>query len=680
MELDRTDSDCGNRVSREIRPKLRDERTGITELKKVFQELTDLLDDGASPVALKRLGQWSNLVRDAVRGVQNEIEHRAAGGRGKARAAAASISSFTSLKTVLKHAVAEKATLSTAACAELFDHILAIMFGRVRSSSAGFEFEFDRAQRKEEAWVPYCEIVLGMLSSTTCCRQISAVVYKELCEGAMRFLEEAHGPGAQRVNKQATSKAAEMLTLLIRAYPEHLDEDERWLSNLLHELFEFFGQYFDASIKKTGENQLAGVAKKLLHGFNSLWRKQGMNATLVLGEIMEMVTDYCLHNWPTADSDSISDELIQTMRLMLTCDHVGLETIRQMGQDIADDIPRQSKLHQKACAFGRPTLEKSTFGFCDFAAEVFIKLCGDSSASEPIVTERDATGAATAKRQRRRHSDVEVFGPFLPMVHFKNPADASKLWFQILYSMICKSPAVLDSDRCMQLLKAIAPNLSLLQEFDAAAQPWVLIMLRRLLFIEESLLGAEAQDPPEASSGPAAGAASQGSEGSQQPWERTSERRADVASERKVIWQEVWANCVSIAKSCTDPVVIREVLHLLEAVMLTDRISPSIAVDTESFFAWDAAVLTDRHVQPAVWRFLYVRIFKYKLGVQKCEQVRPLPPPPVESPLFILKGSIVLSHPGRKRIARLCLAHCPPCKPSTCLDPPCGAPAAEPFQ
>jgi hypothetical protein len=109
---------------------------------------------------------------------------------------------------------------------------------------------------------------------------------------------------------------------------------------------------------------------------------------------------------------------------------------------------------------------------------------------------------------------------------------------------------------------------------------------------------------------------------SQQSWERRSEERADVANSRKDIWQHVWNSCTSVAKSCTDSTVMRQALLLLEAIMLTDRVSSAVAVETDSFFAWDAAVIRERHVPPVVWRFLFVRLTKYALGSDKHDQIR----------------------------------------------------------
>jgi hypothetical protein len=97
-------------------------------------------------------------------------------------------------------------------------------------------------------------------------------------------------------------------------------------------------------------------------------------------------------------------------------------------------------------------------------------------------------------------SQREIFHRYPGISRFTTPGNDSLVWFQILYCMLAKYPGVLDSQGCLSLLGSMAANLSLLQEFRES-QAWILLILRRLLFIEEQPLraglGRPASEPPD---------------------------------------------------------------------------------------------------------------------------------------------------------------------------------------
>ena len=353
-----------------------------------------------------------------------------------------------------------------------------------------------------------------------------------------------------------------------------------------------------------------------------------MNATALVQELLPVMVKYWRDQWCTKKR-ALKEELVQSVRIFMRCCRSARDSVRELERLMEQhDMPAlRTRLADSAAGRSRvgadslARFDRWRFAYCDFAADVFHCLYAQHTeqqkdraiAREAADRETERHGEVKRPRVDLETSEEEIFCKFPPILKFVEPSEDSAVWFQILCALLCKYPGILSAESCLTLLQLMCGSLSRMQEFGDA-QAWIILCLRRLLYIEDQLLdGGHVIKAP----GTSASSESQSSESSQRSWERKSEQRASRASKRKELWQVVWSGCVSAVKACVDAAAMRELLMLLEAIMLTDRVGSLSVQEADELFSWDAHVLKHPSVAHAVWRFLFVRASKYPTNERK---------------------------------------------------------------
>eukprot|EP01043_Picozoa_sp_COSAG02_P029976 COSAG02_NODE_1892_length_10483_cov_5.538424_1_plen_580_part_10 len=497
-------------------------------------------------------------------------------------------------------------------CVYMFDHINNTLFGHSEAVAM-------------HSWNAYTELLRDLLSTPEYCRFLTQDLYSGFVSELTDYLRQPRN--AMQPNTYET--AVKLLSKFIRQYPEQLDYSEQdtvtdWLPSILQIVLGYCKDYFSV---EQAPGSAGETDRVLLEALNAFLRCQAMNATALVKDMMPAMVKYCRDQWSTKKR-ALKEELVQSVRIFIRCGHtqdVG-EVARLMEQY---DMPSlRTRMADSAAGRGRAGQESLVrydrwrFTYCDMVADVFHSLYRQHAALLPAragAVLRDDRQDADGPRKRARLAGArgeEIFCGFPPIAKFVEPSQDSAAWFQILFALLAKYPAIISAESCLTLLQIICGSLSRMQEFGEA-QAWIILCLRRLLYIEDQLLdGGNVLKAP-GTTGPAE---SQSSESSQRSWERKSEQRASRASKRKELWQVVWSGCVSAVKACVDAGTMRELLMLLEAIMLTDRVSSlSVQQDADELFSWDAHVLKHPSVAHAVWRFLFIRSSKYPTDERKLE-------------------------------------------------------------
>ena len=418
----------------------------------------------------------------------------------------------------------------------------------------------------------------------------------------------------------------------MQSYPDVLDYSEEdmvtdWLPGVLQNVLGYCKVFF-------AKEKMPGTASEtdrvMLEALNSFLRCQAMNATDLVKDLLPVMSRYWRDQWSTKKR-ALKEELVQSVRIFIRCGYVHdhAEELSQLMERY--DMPAlRTGIADSAAGRGRGGQEilvrfdRWKFAYCDFAADIFHCLYSQQvNSPAQLGSSSDAAAAqggrdeADQAQKRPRISDAaedeEIFHKCPPISKFVEPSQDSQVWFQILFAMISKYPAIIDAESCLTMLQVMCSSLNRMQEFGDA-QAWMVLNLRQLLYIEDQLLDSGQVSLASAST---PSSESQSSENSQRAWERKSEARASRAGKRKELWQAIWAGCVSAVKACADVGVMRELLMLLEAVMLTDRVSSLSVLEADDLFSWDAHVIKHPSVLRAVWRFLFVRVVKYPIDERK---------------------------------------------------------------
>jgi len=463
-----------------------------------------------------------------------------------------------------------------------------------------------------EAWAAYTELLRDLLSTPEYSRFMSRNLYRGFVTELSDFLQQPETPA------NTFDTAAKLLAKFMHEYPDTLDYSEKdeasdWLPNMLQSMMGYCKVFFAKEVKPgtAGESD-----RVMLAALNALLRSQAMNATELVKQLVPVMSRYWKNQWSTKKK-ALKEELVQSVRIFIRCGY-----IHDHAQELAQlmekfDLPtlRQGADAGSSRARGQDTIaryDRVKFAFCDFAADIFRCMCSQYDGvpidAAPKPHGRDEAGAPKKRpRLEPDRDDDEVFHKCPPVVKFAEPSPDSQVWFQIMFAMLSKYPAIIEAESGLALLQTMCGALNRMQEF-AEAQPWIILNLRRLLFIEDQMLDSGEASLAAASQGHSD---SQQSDNSQRSWERKSEQRANRASKRKELWQIVWASCISAVKSCADAGLMRELLMLLEAIMLTDRVSSVAVQEADDLFSWDAHVIRHPAVARAAWRFLFVRNAKY---------------------------------------------------------------------
>jgi hypothetical protein len=494
----------------------------------------------------------------------------------------------------------------------MFDHINNTLFGHSEAVAM-------------HSWNGYTELLRDLLSTPEYCRFLSQDLYSGFVTELTDYLRQPRS--VMQPNTYET--ALKLLGKFMQQYPDQLDYSEQdtvtdWLPSILQTILGYCKDFFSTE-KAPGS---AGETDRvLLEALNAFLRCQAMNATDLVKDMLPVMSKYWSDQWSTK-KHALKEELVQSVRIFIRCgyahDHAR-ELASLMGQyDMpalrtrnADSAAARSRVGQEPLV----RYDRWKFAYCDFAADIFHCLYSQQAlslqGSGDEAVKQEAQGRAEVARKRPRLSDThegdEIFHRFPPIAKFAEPSQDSPVWFQILFAMLAKYPTIVGAESCLTLLQLMCGSLSRMQEFGEA-QAWIVLCLRQLLYIEDQVLdGGQVLQ----ASGTAASSESQSSESSQRSWERKSEQRASRASKRKELWQVIWAGCVSAVKACVDVGAMRELLMLLEAIMLTDRVSSASVQEADELFSWDAHVIKHPIVSRAVWRFLFVRASKYPIDERK---------------------------------------------------------------
>ena len=479
--------------------------------------------------------------------------------------------------------------LSQKACNALYRHIREILFNQPLAVSL-------------DAWVPYCEIVRDMLGAAPCCRCLTHEDYKTFVTELTKFLRSR-----EHVSSLETNTALSLLAKLMQHYPDVLDyavddSPTTWMYSVLATICMYCGEFF--SLARCHSNLTSQNDKVLLQALNAFLRAQAMNAFDLVRDLAPVIMKYCKEQWGTKNK-LLKEELVQSVRIFIRCRCIeGEGCAEALSELISDDILRLADVTESAASRKRHGLDslalydRCRLEYCDCAADVF-------HSCHQIGSMTNTMGVSGSTRCTNfspgTQSDLpEIFYNFPPINKLTELSGESHAWFQILLALLLKYPSYFTAERCLIMLIAICKSLHRMHEF-AKAQAWILVTLRRLLFLEERLLDRGHCE-----------AATR---------ENVTDKSTERASQRENLWLMVWTQCVTSAQSCVDFGAMREFLMLLEALLISNRIDSVVVQAADLSFLLNTKICKDKHVCSVVWRFIFVCVNKCKLATLNARDI-----------------------------------------------------------